>query len=196
MARDDSDAKADGGPEDGYHYPAAHSYKAVKSLTKAIETAADEGDWDGDLGTLSAYAEAARNRLEAGDDPSFSGLVSHPQEVDYLTERIPALIVCAALVVAGALAGYLLQAILVSVLILIGTHFTVGIDNEHMISEGNRLIQELDDSIALLEKERGKQRYKKHKRDLERIDVLLYMAQGARAEIESDLTRRSAEEAR
>lgn len=172
-----------------FFYPNASSLKAIKELMKAIEKAAGGVNVTSCTGVMTARFEAAHANIAAGGEPSYAMFISEQPTIDYLTEKVPAVIVCLVLVVGGAIAGFLWQAILIAALLFVGIHFTMGVDDEHMVSEGNRLLKELDDSISSIDLALGSHKTKGAHRD--HLKTLRSMASGARSELASDLEVRA-----
>ncbi len=172
-----------------YFYPNAGSLKAVKDLIKTIEITAGDSSATTCSGIMTARFEAALADIAAGGEPSYAKFASEQPAVDYLTEKVPAVIVCLALVVGGAIAGFLWQAILIAAFLSAGIHFTIGVDSEHMVSEGNRLLNELDDSISSIDRTLESRKTKGTHRDF--LKTLRLMAIGARNELASDLEVRT-----
>ncbi len=167
-----------------YFYPSASSLKAIKDLIKTIEKSTEDSNATSCTGVMAAHTNIA-----SGGGPSYAKFVSEEPAVDYLTERVPAIIVCLALVIGGAIAGFLWQAILIAALLFAGIHFTTGVDGEHMVSEGNRLLNELDDSISSIDKALESRKTKGARRDY--LKTLRSMAAGARSELASDFETRA-----
>ena len=172
-----------------YFYPSASSLKAIKDLIKTIEKSIEDSNATSCTGVMAARFEAARTDIASGGGPSYAKFVSEEPAVDYLTERVPAIIVCLALVIGGAIAEFLWQAILIAALLFAGIHFTTGVDGEHMVSEGNRLLNELNDSISSIDKTLESRKTKGARRDY--LKTLRSMAAGARSELASDLETRA-----
>lgn len=172
-----------------FFYPNARSFKSVKLLLDEADGAAeDEGRVEFQK-QLRGRALKAKELNAAGKEICFAMLDTEEPGVDYLTERIPALIICAAFVIAGALGGFLPQAIVVTVLILVGSFFSNGVDSEHLTSEGKRLVCQLEKAIDSICSS-----MKQHKTNEERqeyLHTLLYMLEGARKEINDDIRHRA-----
>lgn len=172
-----------------FFYPTARSLKAVKTLLNEVDSAVEDDGHVQFQKQLQKRALKAEDLYAAGKGSCFAALDTEDPTVDYLTEKIPALIICAAFIIAGFLGGFLPQAVLVAILILVGSYFSQGVDSEHLTSEGNRLVDQLESAANSISKS-----MKKHKTNEQRqkyLHTLLYMVEGAKKEIEADARNRA-----
>ncbi len=172
-----------------YHFPNANSLKPVRNLINEIKDGVEDSDRVCCGRQIERRYQVGKEQMSGGASPSFSSLVETEPVVDYLTEKVPAIIVCIAFIIAGGLGGFLPQAILVAVLIIVGSYFTLGVSEEHMISEDNRLLKNLEESISSINRAT---KVKKRQSDRqEYLHVLLFLANGAVSELKDDLCQRT-----